>query len=228
MSESITAEETPSVDGRRARGDASRRAVLTYATDLASVEGLDGLSIGRLAEASGYSKSSIAGLFQNKVGLQVATVDAGRAVFMAVVVEPAREQPRGLPRLVALMDHLIEYSRTRVFAGGCFFAAVSADFDSKPGPVRDAVRAAMSDWYGYIEAQVRHAADAGELDLDAVGVETLAFELPALYEQANARSLLYGDDRPYVIAAVAMRDRLLRAGSDAAALAPLERPRTGR
>ncbi len=220
MTESVAVE---GLDGRRARGDASRRTVLTYATDLVSVEGLDGLSIGRLAAASGHSKSSIAGLFQNKAGLQLATVDAGRAVFMAVVVGPAREVPRGLPRLVALMHHLIEYSRTRVFAGGCFFAAVSADVDSKPGPVRDAVRTAMSDWYGYIEAQVRYASDAGELELDADGIELLAFELPALYEQANARSLLYGGDRPYAVAARGMRDGLLRAGADAAALALLER-----
>lgn len=211
------------LDGRRARGDASRRAVLTHATDLASVEGLDGLSIGRLADASGHSKSSIAGLFQNKAGLQLATVQAGRTVFVAVVVEPAREYARGLPRLVALMHHLIEYSRTRVFSGGCFFAAVSADVDSKPGPVRDAVRAAMADWYGYIQVQVRHAAEAGELRLDEAGVELLAFELPALYEQANARSLLYGSDRPYEIAALAMRQRLSSAGADDAALALLER-----
>ncbi|WP_309127002.1 TetR family transcriptional regulator C-terminal domain-containing protein [Microbacterium sp.] len=212
-----------SFDGRRARGDASRRTVLTFATDLASVEGLDGLSIGRLADASGHSKSSIAGLFQNKAGLQLATVEAGRTVFMAVVVEPAREHARGLPRLVALMHHLIEYSRTRVFSGGCFFAAVSADVDSKPGPVRDAVRAAMADWYGYIAAQVRYAAEAGDLQLDTAGVELLAFELPALYEQANARSLLYGSDRPYEIAALGMRQRLLSAGADESALVLLRR-----
>ncbi|MFD5214303.1 TetR family transcriptional regulator C-terminal domain-containing protein [Microbacterium sp. NPDC058345] len=211
------------VDGRRARGDASRRSVLTYATDLVSVEGLDGLSIGRLADVSGHSKSSIAGLFQNKAGLQLATVEAGRTVFMAVVVEPARDQARGLPRLVALMHHLIEYSRTRVFSGGCFFAAVSADVDSKPGPVRDAVRTAMADWYGYVEAQVRYATEAGEMQLDPAGIELLAFELPALYEQANARSLLYGSDRPYEIAARGMRQRLLAAGADEAALTLLER-----
>lgn len=223
MSESIVAQPATELDGRRARGDASRRSVLTHATDLVSVEGLDGLSIGRLAEVSGHSKSSIAGLFQNKAGLQLATVEAGRAVFMAVVVEPAREHPRGLPRLVALLDRQIEYSRTRVFTGGCFFAAVSADVDSKPGPVRDAVRAAMSDWYGYVEAQVRYAAEAGEVGLDADGIELLAFELPALYEQANARSLLYGGDRPYAVAARGMRDRLLGAGADAGALTILER-----
>lgn len=223
MSEITAAGTAPRPDGRRARGDASRKAVLSYAMDLVSVEGLDGLSIGRLAEASGHSKSSIAGLFQNKAGLQLATVDAARAVFLAVVVEPAREHPRGLGRLVALMHHVMEYSRTRVFAGGCFFAAVSADVDSKPGPVRDAVRTSMSDWYGYIEAQVGHAADAGELELDPSGVELLAFALPALYEHANARSLLHDGDGPYAVAARAMRERLLRSGADAAALDLLKR-----
>lgn len=224
MSDPITAShESAVVDGRRARGDASRRAVLAYATDLTSIEGLDGLSIGRLAEASGHSKSSIAGLFQNKEGLQLATVDAGRAVFIAVVVEPAREHPRGLARLVALMHNVIEYSRTRVFAGGCFFAAVSADYDSKPGPVRDAIRAAMEQWYEYVAIQVRAAAEAGDLELDAEGVEEVAFALPALYEQSNARSLLYGGDRPYVLAARGIRALLLSAGADAAVLAPLER-----
>ncbi|MEJ1090000.1 TetR/AcrR family transcriptional regulator [Microbacterium sp. Mu-80] len=211
------------VDGRRARGDASRRSVLTFATDLASVEGLDGLSIGRLADASGHSKSSIAGLFQNKVGLQLATVAAGRDVFMRVVVERAREQERGLDRLVALMHHLIEYSRTRVFSGGCFFAAIASDFDSKPGPVRDAVREAMTLWYDYVEMQVGYAVDAGELDLDASGAAQLAFTLPALYEQANARSLLYSSDEPYRLAARGMCEALTAAGAAPAALELLRR-----
>ena len=211
------------VDGRRARGDASRRSVLRFATDLASVGGLDGLSIGQLAEASGHSKSSIAGLFQNKEGLQLATVAAGRDVFMDVVVERAREHERGLPRLVALMHHLIEYSRTRVFTGGCFFAAITADVDSKPGPVRDAVREAMAQWYGYIAVQVRHAVDAGDLDLDEDGIDQVAFTLPALYEQANARSLLYSSDQPYVLAARGMREVLTSAGAEPAQLALLER-----
>lgn len=209
-------------DGRRARGDASRRVVMSYATDLTSIEGLDGLSIGRLAEVSGHSKSSIAGLFRNKEGLQLATVAAGRAVFTAVVVEPAREHERGLARLVALMHHVIEYSRTRVFAGGCFFAAVSADYDSKSGPVRDAVRDAMEDWYVYIEIQVRAAVDAGELELDADGIAQLAFTLPALYEQANARSLLYSSDHPYVLARRGMRSVLQAAGADPGMLTLLE------
>ena len=209
------------VDGRRARGDASRGSVLSRATNLASVEGLDGLTIGRLAETSGHSKSSIATLFGNKQSLQLATIAAARTVFMATIVEPAREEPRGVRRLAVLMRNGLAYSRDRVFTGGCFFAATSADIDSKPGPVRDAVRAAQSDWYGYITAQVRFAIEAGELAADA-DAEDIAFELVALDEHANSRSLLLGDDRAYVLAARAMRRRLIAAGATEAMLAALE------
>lgn len=211
--------DTTVLDGRRARGDASRRIVLQSATDLASVEGLDGLTIGRLAEASGSSKSSIATLFQSKEGLQLATVAAAREIFTARIVEPARTQPRGVRRLAALLRNSLTYSRDRVFTGGCFFAATAADVDSKSGPVSDAVRAALVDWYGYVEAQLRHAVRAGEIDADA---EVLAFELVALNEGANSRSLLMDDDRPYVLASAAMRARLRAAGADASALALLE------
>lgn len=207
------------LDGRRARGDASRRIVLESATDLASVEGLDGLTIGRLAEASGSSKSSIATLFQSKEGLQLATVAAAREIFTAQIVEPARKHPRGVHRLAALLRNSLVYSRDRVFTGGCFFAATAADVDSKSGPVSDAVRAALVDWYGYVEAQLRHAVASDELDADA---EVLAFELVALNEEANSRSLLLDDERPYALAAAAMRGRLRAAGAPASAVALLE------
>ncbi|WP_374459043.1 TetR/AcrR family transcriptional regulator [Microbacterium sp.] len=207
-------------DGRRARGDASRRIVLESATDLASVEGLDGVTIGRLATASGSSKSSIATLFQSKEGLQLATVAAARDIFVERIIEPARAQPRGAHRLAALLHNAVVYSKDRVFTGGCFFAATAADVDSKPGPVSDAVRAALVDWYGYIEAQLRFAAAEGEVD--AADVEVLAFELVALNEQANARSLLLRSDRPYALAAAAMRSRLRDAGAPDTALALLD------
>lgn len=206
-------------DGRRARGDASRRIVLESATDLASVEGLDGVTIGRLAAASGSSKSSIATLFQSKEGLQLATVAAARDIFVARIIEPARAHPRGAHRLAALLHNALVYSKDRVFTGGCFFAATAADVDSKPGPVSDAVRAALVDWYGYIEAQLRFAAAEGEVD--AADVEVLAFELVALNEQANARSLLLRSDKPYGLAAAAMRARLRDAGAPDTALALL-------
>lgn len=208
------------LDGRRARGDASRRVVLESATDLASVDGLDGLTIGRLSEASGYSKSSIATLFQSKEGLQLATVAAAREIFVAQIVEPARSEPRGVRRLAALMRNGLIYSRDRVFSGGCFFAATAADVDSKPGPVSDAVRAGLSDWYDYVGMQIRYAVEAGELEVD--DIEVLAFELIALDDQANSRSLLMRDERPYELAAAAMRGRLRAAGADEDAVALLE------
>lgn len=208
------------LDGRRARGDASRRVVLESATDLASVDGLDGLTIGRLSEASGYSKSSIATLFQSKEGLQLATVAAAREIFVAQIVEPARSEPRGVRRLAALMRNGLVYSRDRVFTGGCFFAATAADVDSKPGPVSDAVRAGLSDWYAYVGMQIRYAVDAGEIEVD--DIEVLAFELIALDDQANSRSLLMRDERPYALAAAAMRGRLRAAGADEGAVALLE------
>lgn len=209
------------IDRRRARGDASRRVILESATDLASVEGLDGLTIGRLADASGMSKSSIATLFGGKEGLQLAAVEAAAEIFRGVVVDPARELPRGVARLATLLRNALDYSRDRVFTGGCFFAATAADMDSKPGPVRDAVRGWLRDWYGYLEAQVRFAAEAGEIRADAATVRRLAFELIALDNEANARSLLTGEDAPYDIAAAAMRERLLAVGARKEDLEPL-------
>lgn len=210
------------LDGRRVRGDASRRSVLESATDLASVEGLDGLTIGRLSEASGRSKSSIATLFRGKEGLQLATVLAAREIFFAAIVEPARAEPRGVRRIAALMRNGLLYSRDRVFSGGCFFAATSADVDSKPGPVNAAVRAAIEDWHGYVAAQVTAAIAAGELSIAEGHADQLAFELIAFDDAANSRSLLTGSDRPYLLAATAMRDRLIAAGADPALLGALE------
>jgi AcrR family transcriptional regulator len=208
-------------DGRRLRGDASRRTVLESATDLASVEGLDGLTIGRVAAASGRGKSSIATLFQSKEGLQLATIAAAREIFTAHILERARSEPRGVRRLSLLLRNALDYSRDRVFTGGCFFAATAADVDSKPGPVRDAVRSALVDWYGYIEAQCRYAIEAGELAADA-DPELLAFELVALNEEANSRSLLLQDMRPYELAARAMQARLRAAGARQALLTALD------
>ncbi|WP_426187250.1 TetR/AcrR family transcriptional regulator [Microbacterium sp. TWP3-1-2b2] len=210
-------------DGRRARGDATRRIVLSSATDLASVEGLDGLTIGRLAGSSGRSKSSIATLFGSKEALQLATIAAAREIFIDRIIVPAREETRGLPRLVALLQNALIYSRDRVFPGGCFFAATGADVDSKPGEVSDAIRSATAAWYGYIEAQIDTAIEARELTADAAGAELLAFHLIALYEEANSRSLLMRDDRPYTLAAAAMTERLIAAGAQQGLRVSLEK-----
>jgi AcrR family transcriptional regulator len=213
--------ELDTQDRRRLRGDASRQVVLHRATDLASVEGLDGLTIGRLAETSGRSKSSVATLFHGKEGLQLATIAAARDIFVAAIIDPARAEPRGLQRLVALLRNALAYSRDRVFTGGCFFYATAADVDSKPGPVNAALRTAFQDWYDYVEAQARAAIAARELHIDPDQAERLTFDLLALDQAANARSLLLDDDRPYTLAAASMRERLAAAGADPSALEPL-------
>jgi len=205
-------------DGRRLRGDASRRLVLAHAVDLASVEGLDQLSIGRVAQAAALSKSNVATLFGSRERLQLATVEAARERFVETVIEPARALPRGLGRALALIDNWIAYSRDRVFPGGCFFADAAADFDAKPGEVRDAVAATLRDWNGYLGATLRHARDLGELpSLD--DPEQLTFEFMALLDLANRNSLMGDTNEPYRRARAGIVSRLRGAGADAAALA---------
>jgi AcrR family transcriptional regulator len=204
-------------DGRRVRGDASRRAVLAAAVDLASVEGLDQLSIGRIAEAASVSKSGVATLFGNKERLQLATVEAARLRFVETVVEPARELPRGLGRVVSLVDHWIAYSRGRVFPGGCFFAEAAVDFDAKPGPVHDAIDRAMADWSGYLAASLAHARSLGELPA-LEDPDQLAFEFTALLDLANRDSVMRGTNASYARARAGVAARPRAAGGTGDAL----------
>ncbi|QEO14613.1 TetR/AcrR family transcriptional regulator [Agromyces intestinalis] len=208
-------ESSVTADGRRLRGDASRRSVLAVAVDLASVEGLDQVSIGRIASVSLTSKSSVATLFGTKERLQLAAVAAARERFLDHVVDPARVQPRGIRRLVALLDRSVAYSQDRVFPGGCFFSAAAADFHSKPGKVRDAIAAQLADWVGYLAVSARYAHEQGELPaLD--DPDQLAFELQGLFEWMNLLATIRDTDEPYVRARRAYRDRLLAAGADPA------------
>lgn len=207
-------------DGRRLRGDASRRVVLENAADLASVEGLDGLSIGRLASAAAVSKSGVATLFGTKERLQLATVEAAVQRFQQTVLVPARVEPRGIRRIVALLDAWIAYSRDRVFPGGCFFAAVAADLDAKPGPVHDAVARAFDSWNDYVAVAVGYAIDQGELDPQTDAAQ-LAFEFMALLDASNTRSVMTGSSEPYRFARRALVSRLLAAGADPERVRPL-------
>ncbi len=119
-------------DGRRVRGDASRRLVLHAAMNQSSVSGLDSISIAGVAEAAGLSKGGVATLFGTRERLQLATIDAARAVFVAAVIEPALPE-QGVRRLRRVVDAWIAYSRGRTFAGGCFFAAAGAEWAARSG-----------------------------------------------------------------------------------------------
>ncbi|HEU4849864.1 MAG TPA: TetR/AcrR family transcriptional regulator [Terrimesophilobacter sp.] len=206
---------TALTDGRRRRGERSRRAVLGEAVNLASVEGLDGVSIGTLAERTGTSKSGVVALFGSKLDLQLATIRAAREIYIASIVEPTLRAPRGIARLWSLCLTWLEYSRGRTFEGGCFFRAAAAEADSKSGPVHDALVAVDEDWIAFVERCVLLAAD----DLPTMrDPKLLAFELIAFMDAANSGSLLHGTDRAYELAEAAMHDRLLAAGADPDAL----------
>ncbi|GAB4085892.1 TetR/AcrR family transcriptional regulator [Myceligenerans cantabricum] len=204
-------------DLRRARGDRTRRAVLDQAVQDASVRGLDTLSLGGLAASAPVNKSGIAGLFGSKEGLQLAVVARAREVYTDAVIVPARDAERGLARVWALVLCWIDYSRRRVFRGGCFFRTVEVEYEMRPGPVRDAVVAAQADWEGYLAHQVELAAGAGEL-ASGTDPRQVAFEVNALLSAANDRSLLTEDESSYTYAETAVRTLLESRGADPALL----------
>ncbi|GAA5170152.1 TetR/AcrR family transcriptional regulator [Pseudonocardia eucalypti] len=155
-------------DQRLERGTRSRRAIARHAVDLASLDGLGGLSLGRLATDLGLSKSGVQTLFGTKERLQLAAVELARELFIDAVVTPALAAPRGAARLRALFDRWVDYAATPLFPGGCFRVANLAEFDSHPGPVREALFRDQVDWRDLLAGELRHAADAGEIaELDA-------------------------------------------------------------
>jgi AcrR family transcriptional regulator len=187
MEASATApSKTPTEAGK---GAATRAAILDRAVDIASAEGLEGLTIGRLASEMGMSKSGLFGHFGSKQELQLAAVDAAALRFTRMVIEPAADLPGGGPRLAAMVDAYIDHLESSPYSGGCFWAATTAEYDDRPGPVRNAIAAAMDAWLGELE---RQAALAGLPEPDRV-----AFELYAVATGANSRYRLSGDRRAF-------------------------------
>ncbi len=189
------------------KGQRTRHTILDRAAALATEEGLEPLSIGRLAEATGMSKSGLFAHFGSKEELQLATVDHAASVFVEEVIAPAREAPKGIARVWALCDHMIGYSERQVFPGGCFFASAAFEFNHRPGPVRDHIRDNLASWMSYLEHAVEQAQDLGELDR-GVSARELAFELDALAQAANGQYQLFRDDTVFDRSRRAIRGRL--------------------
>ncbi|MFD4398446.1 TetR/AcrR family transcriptional regulator [Kitasatospora sp. NPDC058478] len=196
-------------DGRVLRGEETRRAVLHRAVAIASVEGLGALSIGRLATDLGLSKSGVFAGFGSKEELQLATVRAARRIFADAVVAPVADTPPGLARARALCESWLTYSRARIFPGGCFFYEVTAEFDARPGAVRDALADCAREWRQVIADALAEARATGSLRPDT-DLDDLAFALIALLETANSQAVLHDEDIPYQRAARLLL-RLLRA-----------------
>jgi AcrR family transcriptional regulator len=179
------------VDGRLVRGDQTRRIVLRKAVDIASVDGLEGLSIGRLAKELELSKGGVFAHFGSKEELQLATVRAARRIYAEAVVEPAFATPPGLGRVWALSESWLDYSERRVFPGGCFFAKASHEYGARTGAVHDYLAEVHHEWLQLIEQTIAEAVATGELATDP---SQLAFELNAYYDSANLASLLHNDN----------------------------------
>nr|WSW68690.1 TetR/AcrR family transcriptional regulator [Streptomyces sp. NBC_00995] len=204
-------------DGRIARGNQTRRLVLKRAVEIASVEGLEGLSLGRLSTELKLSKSGVFALFGSKEELQLATVGAAAKVYVEHVVQPARDLPAGLGRLWKVCAGWLDYSRQRVFPGGCFFYSVSAEYDAREGKVHDTLAAARTDWVAFVEQTVREAQASGEVEEGADAAQ-LTFELVALMEMANAESVLHDEFTCYDKAAKGILNRLRAVATDASPL----------
>ena len=189
------------------KGERTRNAILDTAAALATQEGLEPLSIARLADATDMSKSGLFAHFGSKEELQLATVDHAAALFVAEVIAPARSAPRGLARVWALCDNMVDYSERQVFPGGCFFASTSFEFNNKPGPVRDRIEHMLRSWLSYLEHAVEQAQEAGELD-PSVSAREIAFQLDAFAQSANAQFQLFRERRVFGEARRAIRDRL--------------------
>ena len=179
-----------------------RDAILERAVEVASQEGLEGLTIGRLSSELGLSTSGLFGHCGAKEELQLAAVDAASEIFVREVIRPALEQPEGAARLRAYCESWVGYLERKVFAGGCFFAAAAAEFDGRPGPVRDKLRDGQGLWLGEL---VNQAKLAGVED-----PEQLVFEVSSLVQGANAGYQLFDDEAAFSRARRAI-DRLLPA-----------------
>lgn len=193
----------------------SRASTVEAAVDLASVEGLEGITIGRLARELDMSKSGLIGRFGDKEAMQHAVLDAAVARFTDAVWRPASGAAPGLPRLQAIVDAWIAHLRADVFPGGCFVTTASVEYDARPGPLHDDVAMVVRRWLGVLQAEARVAVDAGDLPAGR-DPHDVAFELHSLASGGGVAGRLLGDPLALDRTHAAMRRALGLDGGHAA------------
>jgi AcrR family transcriptional regulator len=219
MSEAASAPAT--TDGRRLRGQGTRRAILGRAMQLASAEGLEDVSIARLASELGMSKSGLFAHFGSKEELQLSTLRAARRVFVDQAITPAMEIPEGIERLDALVQTWMGYVGGDVFEGGCLFMEAAAEFDNRPGPVRDLIAETMGMWLDRLTEEAERALARGELEPETDPAR-LAWELHAFGLGLNWDRQLNGSAAALERARTAARERLRAAATADAGRPKLE------
>jgi AcrR family transcriptional regulator len=170
----------------------SRARTVLAAVDIASVDGLEGLTIGRLAGELGMSKSGLLGRFGDKETMQRAVLAAAIERFTEAVWLRARDVPPGRARLEAIIDLWIGHLRDGVFPGGCFVTTASVEYDARPGPLRDEVADAVRRWLAVLRAEAGRAAEDGDLPEDR-DPQDVAFELHCLASGGGVASRLLDD-----------------------------------
>jgi AcrR family transcriptional regulator len=179
------ATDLPVTDGRRVRGDATRKRVAREAAMVATVSGLDSITVGSLSERTGVSKSGILTVFGSREAIQVAAVAEARRIYQEVVLAPVWDQPSGGPRLRALLRSWVDYLKADTFPGGCFIAATSVEYGHRTGPVADAVRRLKREWLDLLESELAAAGSADPVDD--------AFRIDAYLTAGNTQDQLLGD-----------------------------------
>ena len=204
-------------------GDRSRDTILQAAAQVATVEGLEGLSIGRLASQVGMSKSGLYAHFSSKLELQLATIETASDMFHREVIRPAQAAPPGAARVLALCDAFLSHVERGVFRGGCFICSVAAEMKVRPGPVRDRISEFAAGWLQTLEDAVREAQLRNEIAPE-IDPAQLAFESEALLTLASLAFPLFGDPAILQRARLGVRDRLRtaarRPAEDAGAVPP--------
>lgn len=185
-------------------GQSTRQKILEKAAAIASLHGLEGLTVGQLSKELELSKSGLFAHFGSKEELQMAVVNYASRRFIEEIVRPALERDRGLERLKAMVDLWLAYVERSVFPGGCFFAAASLEFDGRPGAVREKINEVTAWWFQALEGEIREAQKRGELR-KSESSDLLAFRLHAYAQEANWGSQMSGDSKWFQQARTAIR-----------------------
>jgi AcrR family transcriptional regulator len=199
--------EQSRVRKQREDGIRTRTAIVREAVGLATVEGLEGLSIGGLAKALGISKSGLYAHFGSKQELQLATIDEAERIFRIEVIDPALAAPEGLDQLLAVCDCFFNYLRRRTFPGGCFFASAVLEMGTRPGPVKERIAAFQLSFTSLIFQFAQKARDADQIP-DREDLSLLVFDINGIILAANASFVLSDDPTTLDTAGRAVRRRL--------------------
>jgi AcrR family transcriptional regulator len=186
----IEMEPTPT-DGRRARGLSTRNSIVLEAVQLASTDGLGGLTMAVLAERLGVPKSSVHAAFGSKNDLQLAVLQEARKILIEHVIAPSLLAPAGNARLIAVGQSWIGYLEKGIFEGGCVLSSAASEIDAKPGPARDAVAAIMTEWLEFLAGNVRTAVHNREFT-PQTDADQVAFQLHSIGYTANWHHQLFG------------------------------------